>query len=284
MGTVLELRESAIDPPTWLGAQSLADGCLAPRKHRHGEIPCLRAASLKPCRKRLTRQRSYTSNRCGGSPWAMRVSRVRQIPAIRMLASLAVGRQPARADSLAPISRRSANRSRRGFRTPSDSTANMRMPGNAGAQQQFMNPYLSSLNPFFAQQRQQAVEGANQQATLAGAFGGDRSQIGAAVAGNQADQTQAGFNYQAFLEAMQRAQSAAGMGLGAIGAGAFLPQQYQSGQLGRCQQALGPYGQTQTQPLYRNAGAGAIGGALAGAPLGPAGIIGGGLLGSGIFG
>jgi len=158
------------------------------------------------------------------------------------------------------------------------------LTGNAGAQQQFMNPYLSSLNPFFAQQRQQAVEGANQQATLAGAFGGDRSQIGAAVAGNQADQTQAGFNYQAFLEAMQRAQSAAGMGLGAIGAGAFLPQQYQSGQLGLLQQALGPYGQTQTQPLYRNAGAGAIGGALAGAPLGPAGIIGGGLLGSGIFG
>src|SRR5206468_3166475 len=72
------------------------------------------------------------------------------------------------------------------------------LTGNAGAQQQFMNPYLMQLNPFFAQQRQQAIEGANQQATLAGAFGGDRSQIGAATAGNLADQIQAGFNYQAF--------------------------------------------------------------------------------------
>lgn len=158
------------------------------------------------------------------------------------------------------------------------------LTGDAGAQAQFLNPYRNAMDPFFAQQRQQAVEGANQQATLAGAFGGDRSQIGAAVAGNQADQTQAGFNYQGFLEAMQRAQAASQMGFGAIGAGAFLPQQYQSGQLGLLQQALGPYGQTQTQPLYRNAGAGAIGGALAGAPLGPLGIIGGGVLGSGLFG
>ncbi len=126
------------------------------------------------------------------------------------------------------------------------------MSGNAAAQQQFLNPYLSSLSPFFAQQRQQAIEGANQQATLAGAFGGDRSQIGAAIAGNQADQTQAGFTYQAFLDAMNRAQSAAGLGLGAIGAGAFLPQQYASGQLGLLQQALGPYGQTQTQQMYRD--------------------------------
>src|SRR5437773_2531305 len=88
------------------------------------------------------------------------------------------------------------------------------LTGNAGAQAQFMNPYLSSLNPFFAQQRQQAVEGANQQATLAGAFGWDRSQIGAAIAGNQADQTQAGFTYQAFLDAMNRAQGEAGLALG----------------------------------------------------------------------
>jgi len=150
------------------------------------------------------------------------------------------------------------------------------LTGNAGAQQQFMNPYLSSLNPFFAQQRQQAVEGANQQATLAGAFGGDRSQIGAAVAGNQADQTQAGFNYQAFLEAMQRAQSAAGMGLGAIGAGAFLPQMYQQGQLDLLGSAIGPYGQTRTQQMYRDPlsqllGLGTtIGGLALGGPAGAA--------------
>src|SRR5213593_2402960 len=39
------------------------------------------------------------------------------------------------------------------------------LTGNAGAAQQFLNPYLSQLNPFFAQQRQQAIEQANQQAT-----------------------------------------------------------------------------------------------------------------------
>jgi hypothetical protein len=121
------------------------------------------------------------------------------------------------------------------------------LTGDAGAQQQFLNPYLSQMNPFFQQQRQQAVNAANEQATLAGAFGGDRSQIGAAQAGNLADQTQAGFNYQAFNDAMQRALQASNLGYGAIGAGAFLPQAYQSGQLGLLQQGLGPTGSTQTQ-------------------------------------
>src|SRR5207245_5862146 len=139
-----------------------------------------------------------------------------------------------------------------------------------------MSPYLAQMNPFFAQQRQQAIEQANQQATLAGAFGGDRSGIGAAVAGSQADQTQAAFNYQAFQDAMQRAQYASGLGFGAIGAGAFLPQQYQSGQLGLLQQALGPYGQTTTQQMYSDPfgqflGTGlTLAGLLAGGPAGAA--------------
>jgi hypothetical protein len=161
------------------------------------------------------------------------------------------------------------------------------LSGNAGAQQQFMNPYQQNLDPYWALARRQAVGSANDQATLEGAFGGGRNDVtqGTALAGIASAQGQQ--QYQAFLEAMQRAQSAAGMGLGAIGAGAFLPQQYQSGQLGLLQQALGPYGQTQQQPLYRNAGAGALGGALTGAELGSivpglgtaAGAIGGGLLG-----
>src|SRR5882672_1166510 len=71
------------------------------------------------------------------------------------------------------------------------------LTGNADAAQQFMNPYLSQLNPFFAQQRAQAVQGANDLSTQMGAFGGDRSQIAALLAGQQADQTQAGFNVQA---------------------------------------------------------------------------------------
>lgn len=121
------------------------------------------------------------------------------------------------------------------------------LTGDAGAAQQFQNPYLSQMNPFFAQQRALAVQGANDQATQMGAFGGDRSQIGAAVAGGQADQNQAAFQVQAFNEAMQRAAQAANLGYGAGAQAAFLPQQYYSGQLGLLNQGLGPYGQTQTQ-------------------------------------
>jgi len=152
------------------------------------------------------------------------------------------------------------------------------LTGDAAAQQQFMSPYLAQMNPFFAQQRQQAIEQANQQATLAGAFGGDRSQIGAAVAGSQADQTQAGFNYQAFEDAMRRAGFAANLGFGAVGAGAFLPQQWQSGQLNLLNQALGPYGQTQTQqmhgdPFSQLLGLGATGaGLFFGGPAGAAAV------------
>ena len=105
----------------------------------------------------------------------------------------------------------------------------------------FMNPYTSQMDPYFAQLRAQAVGGANDQATLAGAFGGDRSQIGAATAGNLADQQAAQFRFQAFNDAQQRALAAAQMGYGA----AFLPQQYQMGQLGILNQGIGPYGTQQ---------------------------------------
>jgi len=120
------------------------------------------------------------------------------------------------------------------------------LTGNAAAAQQFMNPYTATLDPYFAQQRALAVQGANDQATQMGAFGGDRSQIGAAVAGSQADQLQAAYRMQAFNDAMQRAGYAANLGYGASAQAAFLPQQYASGQLGLLQQGLGPYGQTQT--------------------------------------
>lgn len=126
------------------------------------------------------------------------------------------------------------------------------LTGQAGAQQAFMNPYQNAMNPFFAQQRAGAVQGANDQATLAGSFGGDRSQIGAATAGNYADQNQAQFQYQGFQDAMQRAQQAANLGFGAIGAQAFLPQQYAQGQLGLLNAGLGPYGQTTTTQQHQD--------------------------------
>jgi hypothetical protein len=151
------------------------------------------------------------------------------------------------------------------------------LTGDPNAQQQFMSPYLSQMNPFFAQQRAQAVNAANDQSTLGGAFGGDRSGIAAAVAGNQADQNQAGFNYQAFQDAMQRAMYASQLGFGATGAQAFLPQQYRAGQLGILGAGMGPYGQTQTTKTQSDPFSQLLGLGMMFLPGGPAaGLLGGG--------
>ena len=140
----------------------------------------------------------------------------------------------------------------------------------------FMNPYLSQMDPYFAQQRAQAVGGANDQATLAGAFGGDRSQIGAATAGNLADQNAAQFRFQAFNDAQQRALQAANLGYGA----AFMPQQYAQGQINLLNSAIGPYGQTTTVPTQSSPLGGllGLGATIFGGPLGgaAAGLLGGG--------
>lgn len=150
------------------------------------------------------------------------------------------------------------------------------LTGSPGAQNQFMNPFTQSMNPFFAQQRAQAVQGANDQSTLAGAFGGDRSGIAAAAAGNLADQNQAGFQYQGFNDAMNRALQAANLGFGANQQLAGIPGQ-QAQAMGM---ATGPYGQTQTTPQQRNVGAGILGGAATGAQFGPWGALAGGILGA----
>src|SRR5207249_1523502 len=56
------------------------------------------------------------------------------------------------------------------------------LTGNAGAQQQFMNPYQQNLDPYWALARQQALGSANDQATLEGAFGGGRNDVTQGVA------------------------------------------------------------------------------------------------------
>src|SRR5207248_2961847 len=61
---------------------------------------------------------------------------------------------------------------------------------------------------------------------------------------------QAGFNYDAFNQAMQRAMGTANLGFGALGARAFLPQQYAAGNIGLLGAGMGPYGQTTTQKMY----------------------------------
>jgi hypothetical protein len=116
------------------------------------------------------------------------------------------------------------------------------LTGNAGAANQFMNPYTATLDPFFASQRAQAVSAANDQATQAGAFGGDRSAIGAATAGNLADQNAAQFRYQAFNDAMQRAGLASQLGFNATGAQAQLP--------GLLANSVGPYGTSEQQVTH----------------------------------
>lgn len=148
------------------------------------------------------------------------------------------------------------------------------LTGNAAASQAFQNPYLAQMNPFFAQQRAQAVNAANDQATQAGAFGGDRSGIAAAIAGSQADQNQAGFNYQNFNDSMMRALQAANLGYGANAASAFLPQQYAQGQLGLLGQGLGPYGQTVSTPTQSSPLMGLLGAGLS-IFGGPAGMLAG---------
>lgn len=120
------------------------------------------------------------------------------------------------------------------------------LTGQPGAQQQFMNPYLSQMNPLFDQLRQQSLQAVGSDATGAGAYGGSRQGVAQGVALGQVANSQAGFNYQGFQDAMQRAAQAANLGFGANERGAFLPQRYGQGQIGLLNTGLGPYGQTQT--------------------------------------
>lgn len=156
---------------------------------------------------------------------------------------------------------------------------------------QFMNPYLNALNPFWDQQRALALTNANQQATAAGAFGGARSAITQGQALADIANAQGQQRYGAFNDAMNRALQSANLGLGATGEQAklgqlltFLPQIYASGQLGLLQQAIGPYGQTQSvatqsDPLSGLGGLGLIAAALLSGGPGAAALAGAGTLG-----
>jgi len=124
------------------------------------------------------------------------------------------------------------------------------LTGDPNAVQSFMSPYTQQMNPVFDQLRQQSVAAANDQATQAGAFGGSRGDVAQGVALGQIANQQAGFNYDAFNQAMQRAMGTANLGFGALGARAFLPQQYAAGNIGLLGAGMGPYGQTQTQKMY----------------------------------
>src|SRR5262245_50082526 len=73
--------------------------------------------------------------------------------------------------------------------------------------------------------------------------------------------------YPGYLDSLQRAQSAANLGLGAGAAGALLPQQYYAGQLGLLNQGIGPYGTTQSQSMRSDPFSSLLGLGLTGASL-----------------
>lgn len=95
--------------------------------------------------------------------------------------------------------------------------------GDPNARAQFMNPYqsgvLDSIGQQYGDMRDQATLGFNDQATKAGAFGGSRHGVAQGqLLGDlykAEGQQKAGLIYGGFNDAMQRAQSALGMGMGA---------------------------------------------------------------------
>lgn len=129
--------------------------------------------------------------------------------------------------------------------------------GDAGAAQQFMNPYqqqvIDQLNRQFQVGNEMTTRGVNDAATRAGAFGGTRHGVteGVALAENtrNRDQQVASLLNSGFEGAMGRAGQLAGLGMGAAGAGADLgmaagnPDLWRMEILRRGFQGL-PYGQT----------------------------------------
>jgi len=172
--------------------------------------------------------------------------------------------------------------------------------GNEQAQGAFFNPYqhqvIDQLGSQYDRLRQQAALGANDAATQAGAFGGDRNALlvgerQGALDRQQAQDT-ANLLYQGYGDAQQRAAQAANLGLGAAGQQlAFgdynrginqqgLNTAYQDfldknnfavnklGILNSAWNGIPGGGGTTSQPYSRNVGAGLLGGAATGASIG----------------
>lgn len=158
---------------------------------------------------------------------------------------------------------------------------------------QFMNPYQeqvigSAMNDIERQRQMQQVSDASA-ATRAGAFGGSRQAVQSALTNEaalrQGASTAAQMRAQGYGQAAQLAQQAQQMGLQGVGAVMSAQQQQQLleqqrldamrnlplEQLAIQQAAMSAQpanlGMTSTTPTTRNAGAGALGGALAGFQL-----------------
>lgn len=158
----------------------------------------------------------------------------------------------------------------------------------------FQNPYeqqvVQQTLQDIEQQRQMGQIAEAQRATAARAFGGSRQGLAQAATNEaalrEAARASAALRQQGFGQAAQLAQQARQIGrqgamdvLGLGGSRQQLEQQQLDAlrnigleRLGIAQSALGigtpNLGMTQTSPIYRNAAAGGLGGALAGAQLG----------------
>lgn len=155
----------------------------------------------------------------------------------------------------------------------------------------FMNPYMQHVvdatRGEFDHLRGQAAMGSDQQATMAGAFGGSRHGVATGVRLGELDRAQgaqiAGLLHGGYQNALQT-------GLGYAEHQRQLRQQQLQEpmfRLGMMNLGMGPTGSVSSQPMQRSAAGGIAGGALTGAQLGSmipgigtaAGAIGGGLLG-----
>lgn len=131
------------------------------------------------------------------------------------------------------------------------------MAGDPGAIGKMMNPYSETMNPFWDMLRQRGQSQIGSQATLQGAFGGDRHAIAEGQMMGDVNMGQAAQQYGEFNNAMGRAGQLAYMGMGAnqglFGAGDYLRN----------------IKQQQLNGKYRNPFGAALGGAMIGGSLFP---------------
>jgi len=128
------------------------------------------------------------------------------------------------------------------------------LSGDAGAQQQFMNPFqtgvIDRMNEQFGVQNQMTQNSVNDAATQSGAFGGSRHGVASGVALGENARNQgmqmAGLLNQGFDNSMNRAAGVAGLGMDAAGAGANLGMTAGNQELWRLRQLQSGFNPIQT--------------------------------------
>lgn len=131
------------------------------------------------------------------------------------------------------------------------------LSGDPEAVRRMMNPYNETLNPFWDMLRQRSLSTAGSQATLQGAYGGDRHALVEGSALADVANAQAAQRYGEFENAMGRAGQLASFGYGA------------NSKLDELARYRREVRQQQLTGKYRNPFGAAIGGAMIGGGLFP---------------